>query len=142
MTDPNLLLLDTHAWIWMLDGNPRLDATAKKAIEQASKSNSLRISAISVFEVALLCRKNRIVLSGIDLSTWMKKALSIRGLSVIPVDARIALCSQQLEADFHPDPADRFIAATSRIENCRLMTADKAILLFAKKTKLKIFPQK
>jgi PIN domain nuclease of toxin-antitoxin system len=142
MTDFELLLLDTHVWLWMLEGNPRIGAAARKAISAASVSNSLRISAISIFEVALLIRKNRIVLSGTDSAAWMESALSIQGLSVIPVDARIALRSQQLESDFQPDPADRFIVATSLLEKCRLVTADKAILAFAKKTKLKVLALK
>jgi PIN domain nuclease of toxin-antitoxin system len=31
---------------------------------------------------------------------------------------------------FHADPADRIIAATARLKNCTILTADKKILAY------------
>jgi PIN domain nuclease of toxin-antitoxin system len=138
MKAPELLLLDTHAWLWLLEDNPRLGEAPRKVLTKAAKAGALRLSAISVFEVALLVRKRRLTLAGLSLDAWMEKALALPGLCVVPVDARIALLSQQLEDEFHPDPADRFIVATARLEACRLVTADTLILPYAARTGLPV----
>ena len=138
MKKPETLLLDTHAWIWIIEDNPRLSATARKAIQKASSSHQLRLSATSVFEIAMLMRKKRYLAQGVTLEEWVRSALLIPGLTVFPIDARVALHSQMMGDDFHSDPADRFIVATAQIEHCRLATADAAILQFAKKIHLPV----
>jgi len=49
------------------------------------------------------------------------------GLKECPLDGTIALAAVEL-APFHPDPADRFIAATAQTLQAQLVTADAAIL--------------
>lgn len=131
MRKPEALLLDTHAWIWLIEDNPRLHAAARKAITKASGAGLLRLSATSVFEVAMLMRKKRYLAAGMTLEDWMAKAVAIPGLTVLPIDVRVALKSQMIGDDFHSDPADRFIVATAQIEHARLATADALILEFA-----------
>ena len=138
MKKPETLLLDTHAWIWIIEDNPRLSATARKAIQKASNAHQLRLSATSVFEIAMLMRKKRDLAQGVTLEEWVRSALLIPGLTVFPIDARVALQSQMIGDDFHSDPADRFIVATAQIEQCRLATADSAILQFAEKIHLPV----
>jgi PIN domain nuclease of toxin-antitoxin system len=59
------LLLDTHVWLWLALGVPKKIApTAMSAIEEAGKSGKLLVSAISVWEIALLESRQRIVPSG------------------------------------------------------------------------------
>jgi PIN domain nuclease of toxin-antitoxin system len=132
------LLLDTHAWLWLIEDNPRLHATARRAIAKASAAALLRLSATSVFEVALLMRKKRYLAAGMTLEDWMCKAIAIPGLTVLPIDARVALKSQMIGDDFHSDPADRFIVATAQMEHARLATADALILEFATRTELPV----
>ncbi len=138
MKKTEALLLDTHAWIWIIEDNPRLNSTARKAIQKASNAHLLRLSATSVFEIAMLMRKKRYLTQGVTLEEWVRNALLIPGLNVFPIDARVALQSQTIGDDFHSDPADRFIVATAQIEKCRLATVDSAILQFAKKIHLPV----
>jgi PIN domain nuclease of toxin-antitoxin system len=138
MKKPETLLLDTHAWIWVIEDNPRLNATARKAIQKASNAHQLRLSATSVFEVAMLMRKKRYLAKGVTLEEWVRDSLLIPGLTVFPIDARVALQSQMIDDEFHSDPADRFIVATAQIEHCRLATADLAILQFANQIHLPV----
>ena len=138
MRRPEALLLNTHAWIWLIKDNPRLNAPARKAISKASEANLLRLSATSVFEISMLMRKKRYLSPGISLEDWVRTALLIPGLSVLPIDARVALQSQLWGEEFHSDPADRFIVATAQIERCRLTTADALVLAFAGKIRLPV----
>jgi len=49
------LVLDTHVWIWAVEGmTDRLDPKALTAIEQAARASTLAVSAISVWELAML----------------------------------------------------------------------------------------
>ena len=83
------------------------------------------MSAISFWEVALLCQKQRIDLA-IPVSDWRHKLLT-HGLQEIPLTGEIAVLSTQL-SDFHADPADRFITATALSIEATLITADMMIL--------------
>ena len=49
------------------------------------------------------------------------------GLEEIPLDGALAVMAAEL-AEFHPDPADRFIAATAMGRAATLITADQAML--------------
>ena len=73
----------------------------------------------------MLAQRGRVVLP-VVVDRWRADWLQA-GLIEIPIDGRIALLSCDL-ADFHRDPADRFIVATALAANLPLMTADQKIL--------------
>ena len=52
-----MTVLDTHAWVWWLDDDPRLSDGALAAIDA---SDELAVSAISVWELATLERLGRL----------------------------------------------------------------------------------
>jgi len=52
-----VILLDTHAWVWFVNGDARLSASAAHAIDRELR---VGISAISCWEVATLVRKQRL----------------------------------------------------------------------------------
>ena len=85
------------------------------------------ISAITVWEIALLAKKSRIAL-GMDVMKWIEDALALPGLVLGALDPPIAIGSVMLPGDFHNDPADRIIIATARHHSLPLLTADQAIL--------------
>jgi PIN domain nuclease of toxin-antitoxin system len=47
------LLLDTHTWIWLAAGDRRV-ARHERTLDRAAHSNELLLSAISVYEAALI----------------------------------------------------------------------------------------
>jgi PIN domain nuclease of toxin-antitoxin system len=131
------ILMDTHIWIWLMEGNPILaDTNALSIIEQAAESGMLRVSAISVREIGMLEAKTRISFN-IPCMEWIHEALSIPGLQLVPLTPEIAIESTRLPDSFHGDSADRIIAATARILNASLITKDKKILEYAKSGFLK-----
>jgi PIN domain nuclease of toxin-antitoxin system len=123
-TDEELILLDTHVWIWSFEPSPRLDREHLRLIEE--NYGKLVISAASLWEVSMLVSKKRIDL-GYPLQQWFELATSGLGILTLPLSAEVAREAYQLPGKFHEDPADRLIVATARIHNCLLLTEDSKI---------------
>jgi PIN domain nuclease of toxin-antitoxin system len=129
-SDPELLLLDTHVWLWLNAGSPDLSRKTRDAINGAAAAGTLRIAAISLWEIALLASHGRIVL-GKSIGLWLDEALADPGPGIDPLTPQIAIESYALPDVFHRDPADRLIVATARVANATLMTRDRRILDYA-----------
>ena len=125
------VVLDTHVWIWAAEGmTARLHARAVAAIEQAARASTLAVSAISVWELAMLVKRGRLTLAT-AVSSWVEASLRPPGVRIIPVGAALALDSVQLpDFDHHKDPADRLIIATAR-KHGTLLTCDESLLDWA-----------
>ena len=119
-----MILLDTHAALWLRAGDAKLGAMARAEIERAWQAEEVAVSAISFWEMAMLREKGRIGYPD-DVSRWRLEQLG-QGLIEIPVDGEIGIRANAL-ADFHADPADRIIVATS-MNGHQLVTADRRIL--------------
>lgn len=116
------LLLDTHIWIWLVESPDRLGARAYK--ELADSANELWLSPVSTWEVLMLHRKKRLRLPA-DPEDWLPQALA--GIKRhAPLTHEIVLVSERL--GLHPDPADRFLAATAQVHDLVLVTADQRLL--------------
>jgi PIN domain nuclease of toxin-antitoxin system len=129
-SDPDLLLLDTHVWLWLVAGSPDLSTEARHSIDGAAAAGTLRIAAISLWEIALLASRGRIVL-GKSISLWLEEALADPGPAIDPLSPQIAIESYALPDVFRRDPADRMIVATARVTSAVLMTRDQQILDYA-----------
>lgn len=120
-----MLLLDTHVLIWFAEDNPRLGARATKLTDAALHRDEVLVSAVSFWEVAMLVEKGRMELA---LSpTAMRQKVLEQGILEVSLSGAIAIAAAQL-ADFHGDPADRFIVASALAEGAALLTADAPIL--------------
>ena len=123
-----LLLLDTHTWIWLINGDaPLKSSQALQSIEHAATQSNLRLSAISVWEVGMLDSTGRITLF-LDCYDWVHRALSAPGLGLVPIDPDIALSSSRLPGSLNGDPADRIIVATARKLDAVLVTKDRQLI--------------
>lgn len=132
----SLVLLDTHAWIWLLNGSERLGPKARKAIQRSLAEAAVLVSAISPWEVAMLISKGRLVLDR-DVGEWVQTALSLPGIRLEPISPEVAVASTRLPGSLHSDPADRLIAATARHLASTLITADRLLLDYSKEGHLK-----
>jgi PIN domain nuclease of toxin-antitoxin system len=134
------VVLDTHVWIWLLEGHQRLaDSPALEIILKSADEGGVMIPAIAVWEVAMLERKGRISLS-MELHNWVRQGLAVPGYTLQPLTPEISIESCLLPADFHGDPADRMITATARCLKRTLITADKKILAYAETGHLNAIP--
>ena len=127
-----MIILDTHVLIWAVNNDPRLGPRTRQLIEAAIQADEVLVSAITPWEIALLCQKGRLSL-GRDVGVWIDEALSRPGVRLAPIEPAIALGSVRLPGTFHADPADRFIVATARHLAAQLVTADREILNYADK---------
>ncbi len=126
----NGVLLDTHVWIWLLnDGPERIDAAALDVIEAGADATTVCISAISVWELAMLETKGRIRLPK-DCLAWVDEALTAPRLALLPLSPTIAVASTRLPGVVHGDPADRIVLATARVHGLTLITRDERLLAY------------
>lgn len=125
-----MILLDTHVLVWSLSDDPRLGRKARQLIDEATGSSIVLVSAITLWEIAMLVEKGRLAL-GRDVAAWIEAALEAPGLQLAPVSPEIAIDSVRLPGHFHADPADRLIVATARQADATLLTGDRAILTYA-----------
>lgn len=129
---PNQLLLDTHIWLWLVNGDRSMSASVLKKIRNAVKNNHIFISTISIWEIAMLESRGRITLD-CSCHDWIQQSIKLAHLSKVPLTAEIAIDSCRLPGDFHKDPADRIIVATARKMNLTLITRDENILKYSQK---------
>jgi PIN domain nuclease of toxin-antitoxin system len=118
-----MILLDTHAAIWLALSPERLSHSARGAI-QVNAPSGLGLSAQSLYEVAWLIVRRRI-LPNEPLDTFIHSLQS--RFTVYPLTPAIATTAAQLPATFPSDPFDRIIAATAIVEGLPLVTADRNI---------------
>jgi len=120
-----LILLDSHALVWLASDDKRLGRRARATTDRALADGKLAVSAVSFWEIALLTVKRRLQ-PGRPMGPW-REGLLQRGLLEIAVDGEIAIAAAQV-GDFHGDPADRFIVATATLTGATLLTSDQRIL--------------
>lgn len=106
-----MILLDTHAWIWLLADSSMLSSSAEEAIANETGESSLLLSSISVWELFLLVKKGRLQLS-VEPAAFLTITHRDRRFAIVSVDEVIARHSVELP-EIHADPADRMILATA-----------------------------
>lgn len=131
------LLLDTHAAIWLMNGE-ELSGAALRSIEAASSVGSLFVSPITAWEIATLVRKGRMALS-LAPEAWFDAMLST-GVQLAAMPPRTLIASAFLPGALPADPADRIIVATARSENLILVTRDKQLLEYSESGHVRALP--
>lgn len=126
MGNAEMIVLDTHAWIWWVSSPERLSDTGREAIDRAMAAESLYLSCISAWEVAMLTERGRLQLT-MEARDWIAKSEALSFLKFVPVNNNIAIRSVQLLAPIHPDPADRIIIATALELGAAVATKDEKI---------------
>lgn len=118
------LLLDTHIWVWSLIAPERLGRRVSRAL--VAPNNEIWLSPISVWEVMLLLERRRIRIDG-EPVPWLEEMLRATPAREAPLTHEVAIESRRVQLP-HPDPADRFLAATARVHDLTLVTADDHLL--------------
>lgn len=131
------VVLDTHAWIWFLHGDRKLGRKARDAIDAALSGPGVVIPAITLWEVAMLATRGRVILQR-DVLDWIDYHAGLPGFVVQPLSAAIATDSCRLPGEFHNDPADRLIVATARHLRIPLVTVDERVLAYASAGHLRV----
>lgn len=119
-----MTLLDTHVVVWLMADAKKLSRLAHRAIERGRRAGGLAISCLTLFELAFLASRRRIVVAG-SVESFLQEVES--RFIVISIDAEIAVCAVQLPNSYPGDPMDRMIGATALVRDLVLVTADEGI---------------
>ncbi len=114
------LLLDTCALIWLAEGGGKL---SEKAVTAIDESRFVYVSALSAWEIALLCSKGQLCFS-MPAEEWFSELTQSQDIQIITLSSDIAFLSCSLPMH-HKDPADRFILATGISRNLTIVTTDE-----------------
>jgi PIN domain nuclease of toxin-antitoxin system len=125
------LLLDTHIALWLDSGGDELRPSTRSLIDGCwQNGGTIRLSAVSVWEIALLVDMRRIELD-LPIEAWVTRFLQRPGIEPAPLGHREACRSYRLYQLERRDPADRLLIATAIELDCPLVTYDERILRFA-----------
>lgn len=113
------LLLDSHAFLWWLDDDPRLTAEARRAV--ADPSAIIHVSAATIWELSIKASLGKLDLGGIDLV----EEIEGNDFVELPMTARHALTAGILPRH-HEDPFDRMLIAQAKAEGLTIVTRDPA----------------
>jgi PIN domain nuclease of toxin-antitoxin system len=115
------LLLDTHTFIWFLNGDDQLPESIRKIV--ADTSNKCFLSIASLWEIAIKSSLNKLELQG--NFSQIGDFLIANDIEIMPIT--FEHIQRLVNLSFHHrDPFDRIIIAQAFIENLTVATKDKA----------------
>jgi PIN domain nuclease of toxin-antitoxin system len=115
-----IIVLDTHIWLWLINGNWELFPPHWR--ESIASADRVGISPISCYEIALAHQKERIKMSSTP-QEWFSQALTPAGIELLPLSETIAVRAVEL-SPIHRDPFDRLIIATALEYGAKLASVD------------------
>lgn len=118
-----MILLDTHIFVWLASDPERLTPKVWKALE--AHSDSLLVSVVTSWEVALLEKRGRLVLP-VPAGEYLDRALVRHGIEELPLGREAVMRAVGLP-DVHADPFDRILIAEAQMRGIALVTADRTI---------------
>ena len=116
------LLLDTHAFLWWVDGSAVLGRRGCAAI--SNPENEVLVSIASCWEMAIKISLGKLRLTR-SLAPFISEQLTVNGFSLLNVSlkhiARVA------DLPFHHrDPVDRLLAAQALEEELTIVSRDRS----------------
>lgn len=117
------MLLDTHAFIWLLNGDSALSLAALAAISDGRNEKLLSIG--SPWEITIKASLGKLTLGQTlqEFLTRIEQTRTIQPLAIRPAHLlQLAALPQH-----HRDPFDRLIVAQAMSENCILVSRDERL---------------
>ena len=126
-----MLLLDTHVWVWALEGETRrIGRRTRALLARAEAGDAVRVSPVSVFEVTALQTLGRLRFTQRP-DEWIREALQASGVRIAELSASAAVEAGSITREALPDPFDRLLVATARHMHATFLTCDERILEYA-----------
>lgn len=119
------LLLDTHAFLWLIDESNKLSRTARGACED--EQNEILLSVATVWEIQIKHQLGKLRLKR-SVQEVIEQQRELGNVKILPIEPTHIYALGDL-ARHHRDPFDRMLIAQARVEGAELVTHDP---LFAK----------
>ncbi|MGE5203518.1 MAG: type II toxin-antitoxin system VapC family toxin [Acidobacteriota bacterium] len=116
------LLLDTHIFLWWLDGDAALSAAAQTAI--ADEASEVLVSAVSAWEIATKFRLGKLP-GAAAVAVDVAGAAASQGFPELPIALRHGEKAGALPGP-HRDPFDRMLIAQAMLEDLVIVSNDEA----------------
>lgn len=116
------LLLDTHALIWWVLGNPMLSSNASAAI--ASAQNEVLVSAATAWEIGIKHKIGKLPPEAIVLAANVAGTMEKEGFTELPVTVLHGQMAGALDGH-HKDPFDRMLIAQALAEGLTLVSNER-----------------
>ncbi|MBN1961993.1 MAG: type II toxin-antitoxin system VapC family toxin [Deltaproteobacteria bacterium] len=120
MATVNRLLLDTHAFIWWLEGNDRLTKVVQELI--ADEITQVFISAATAWEISTKFRIGKLP-GAAAVASDIFSCMAAQGFESLPISIEHAQRAGALPG-LHRDPFDRMLAAQAQAENLPIASID------------------
>jgi PIN domain nuclease of toxin-antitoxin system len=117
------LLLDTHALLWWLADDLRLDEAARDAV--ADPASYVAVSAVSAWEISI-----KKTLGRLEAPDDLAEQLVRHRFDALAITVPHALLAGSLPAH-HADPFDRMLVAQAQLERLAIVTRDPNIPRYA-----------
>ena len=121
------VLLDTHAFIWWIQDNPRLSDTARNIISDAG--NTILLSTASFWEMSIKIQLGKLSLADNSLK-FIENQVVINNFEHLPISIAHTWSLQQLPVH-HKDPFDRMLITQSRQNELPIITCAPAFDSYA-----------
>ena len=115
------LLLDTHAFLWWVEGAPQLSKKARSAI--ASPDNECLLSLVSCWEMAIKLSLGKLALAK-DIGRFVPEQLAANAFQPLGIDPRHVFRVAALPFH-HRDPFDRLLVAQALEEDLPIVSRDR-----------------
>lgn len=116
------LLLDTHAFLWFMEGSERISQRARAEIESAEGLRALSVA--SAWEMAIKSSLGKLDLAK-PLGELLPPLLTDSGIELLPIE--IADVARVATLPFHHrDPFDRLLAAQALERGLTIVSIDEA----------------
>jgi len=113
-------LLDTHTFIWFINGQAELSAKARKIIEQKNAGNFISIG--SLWEIAIKVSLGKLKMN-FDVAD-LQNEIHNNGFQILPVTFQDTVLLSSLPFH-HRDPFDRLLIAQSQTNKLTIITKDE-----------------
>ncbi len=120
------LLLETHAFLWFIDDDPRLSLTAKTTIETTPE---VYVSLVSVWEMAVKISNGKLTVPE-SLREFVMQHLTRNRFQLLPIELEHTVMVAQLPLH-HKDPFDRLLICQAMSTGFRLVSADSMFAEYA-----------
>ena len=126
------LLLDTHAFLWFIEADPRLSTLAETII--GDPNNERLLSIASIWEIAMKVRIGKLQMTSPGpLDIILTEQIAVNDVSLLPIEFSHAVNVHAMpfalasDGTDHKDPFDRLIISQALSEKLTLVSADAVL---------------